>query len=139
VLTQPPSTTAKHNKHSWKISLETLLNSVSCELLPFIGRAKSWQSYTARWLYDKRPDHVESSQRFTLNIHVVRKSCRNHFGILSLMNFFPLLSDKVMIVLHCWVSRMWCYFSIVSSPFIWCAQGTDRRHSEANLSEVLKY
>jgi hypothetical protein len=29
---------------------------------------------------------------------------------------FPLWSDKVIIDLHCWVSRMWCYFSIVSRP-----------------------
>jgi hypothetical protein len=43
-----------------------------------------------------------------------------------------LWSDKVMIVLHWWVSRMWCYFSIVSRPFKGCAWGTDRRHSEAN-------
>jgi hypothetical protein len=32
-----------------------------------------------------------------------------------------------MIVLHRWVPRMWCYFSIVIRPF------KRRRYSEANL------
>jgi hypothetical protein len=51
----------------------------------------------------------------------------------SLISCFPSRSDKVTIFLHCGESRMWCYFSIVSKPFKCCAQGTDRRHSEANL------
>jgi hypothetical protein len=31
---------------------------------------------------------------------------------------FPFIYDKVMIGLHCWVSRMWCYLSTVSRPSI---------------------
>jgi hypothetical protein len=67
-------------------------------------------------------------------MNIVRKSCRKHFWIVSLMICYPLWSDKVMIVFHCWMPRMWCFFIIVSSPFQWCAQSTDRRLSEANLS-----
>jgi hypothetical protein len=66
-------------------------------------------------------------------INIVRKSRRKHFWIVSLMICFPSWLDKVTIVLHCRVSRMWCYFSIFSRPLIWCARGTDMRHYEANL------
>jgi hypothetical protein len=52
---------------------------------------------------------------------------------------FPLRSDKVRIVLHCWVSRLRCCFSIVSRPFKCCARGTDRRHSEAYPSIKLHF
>jgi hypothetical protein len=41
----------------------------------------------------------------TLEKTIVRKSRRKHFWIGSLMICFPLLLDKVMIVLHCRVSR----------------------------------
>jgi hypothetical protein len=67
-------------------------------------------------------------------IDIVRKSCRKHFWIVSLMICFPLRLDKVMIVLHCWGFRRWFYFSIVNRQFKCCAQAIDRRHSEANLS-----
>jgi hypothetical protein len=67
-------------------------------------------------------------------INIIRKSRRKHFWIVSPMICFPLWWDKVMIVLHCWVSRMWCYLNIVSRPLKCCALGTDRSHSEANLS-----
>jgi hypothetical protein len=77
------------------------------------------------------------ASHFSQTINIVRKSCRKHFWIVSIIICFPLRSDKVIIVLHCRVSRMWCHFSKVSRPFIWCARGTDKRHSEANLSVML--
>jgi hypothetical protein len=47
-------------------------------------------------------------------------------------------SDKVTIVLHCWVPRMWCYnISIVSRPFKGCALGTCRRKYSWNTRLVL--
>jgi hypothetical protein len=67
-------------------------------------------------------------------INFVRKSCREHYWILSLMicflcmvgqshDSFTLLSVKDVMFL----------FSIVSRPFKCCAQCTDRMLSEANL------
>jgi hypothetical protein len=47
---------------------------------------------------------------------IVRTSCRKHFWKVSWMSCFPWWSDKVMIV-GCWVPRMWCYFSIINRPF----------------------
>jgi hypothetical protein len=43
--------------------------------------------------------------------------------------------------LHCWVSRMRYYFSIVSEPLQCCPQGIDRKHPEweAKKAEILDY
>jgi hypothetical protein len=48
----------------------------------------------------------------TSPITIVWKSRKKHFW----MSGFPLWCDKARIVLNCNVSRMWCYFSVVSRP-----------------------
>jgi hypothetical protein len=68
-----------------------------------------WLDLTLVALYQCIECGVSSVSVFSLDwINIVQISCRKHFWIVSLIICFPLGSDKVMIVLHCWVSRMWC-------------------------------
>jgi hypothetical protein len=49
---------------------------------------------------------------FSLKVITQKKNCGGNPSF----NFDLQFSWTVVIVLHCWVSRMWCYFSIVSRP-----------------------
>jgi hypothetical protein len=100
----------------------------------FLNTCKQWTSNGFTCRLDSRYNLQQPCHSSSRIINIVWKSCRKHFWIVFLMICFPLGSDKVMIVLHCWVSGMWWrYFSIVSRPFKCFAHSIDRRYSEANL------